>query len=146
KLVFGSFLLILGILLCISFFSFLFHWKSDQSTLSQFTSRTVEANNWLNKFGAWVSNLFIYRGFGVSSFVFAGLIFLSGLYVLLNLNNSKLRKHWFWGSLVVLWFSVFFVFLTKTFDVLGGIVGFELISFFMVYLGKLAPWLLLLLG
>ncbi|HZW63801.1 MAG TPA: DNA translocase FtsK 4TM domain-containing protein [Flavobacteriaceae bacterium] len=146
KLVFGSFLLILGILLCISFFSFLFHWKSDQSTLSQFTSRTVEANNWLNKFGAWVSNLFIYKGFGVSSFVFAGLIFLSGLYVLLNLNNSKLRKHWFWGTLVVLWFSVFFGFFTKTYDVLGGTVGFEINSFLQDYLGKIGTSLLLLFG
>ncbi|MCB0436116.1 MAG: DNA translocase FtsK 4TM domain-containing protein, partial [Mangrovimonas sp.] len=59
KLVLGSFLLIMGILLCIAFLSFLFTWQEDQSTLSQMGSRDVEAKNWLNKFGAWVSDLFI---------------------------------------------------------------------------------------
>src|SRR5690606_41400341 len=76
KLVFGSFLLILGILLCISFFSFLFHWKSDQSTLSQFTSRTVEVNIWLYILGFWVINWFILVVFSVIFFVFIVLIFI----------------------------------------------------------------------
>jgi S-DNA-T family DNA segregation ATPase FtsK/SpoIIIE len=134
RLVFGSFLIIIGILLCVAFISFLFHWKSDQSTISQFTSRTVEADNWLTKFGAWVSDLFIYKGFGVASFIFSGLIFLSGIYILLNLNVSKLRKHWFWGILVIIWFSVFFGFFSEKYDILGGTTGFEVNSFLQTYL------------
>ena len=146
KLVLGSFLLIMGILLCIAFLSFLFTWQEDQSTLSQMGSRDVEAKNWLNKFGAWVSDLFIYKGFGVSSFVFSGLIFLSGIYVLLDMSKAKLRKHWFWGILVIIWLSVFFGFFAQEYDVLGGTIGFEINSFLQDYLGKIGTSLLLLFG
>ena len=75
KLVFGSLLLILGILLFLAFLSFFFTGQADQSVLNQFTSREIEAQNWMSKFGAWVSDLFIYKGFGVASFIFSGLIF-----------------------------------------------------------------------
>ena len=146
KLVFGSFLLILGILLCIAFLSFLFTWQEDQSTIGELSNRAVKTNNWLNKFGAWVSDFFIHKGFGVSSFIFSGLIFLSGIYVLLDINKSKLRKHWFWGILVIIWFSVFFGFFAETYDVLGGTVGYEINSFLQDYLGKIGTALLLLFG
>jgi S-DNA-T family DNA segregation ATPase FtsK/SpoIIIE len=41
KLIFGSLLIIIGILLFIAFLSFLFNGKADQSTLSELTSREV---------------------------------------------------------------------------------------------------------
>ena len=146
KLVWGSFLLIMGILLCIAFLSFLFTWQEDQSIISEFANREVKANNWLNKFGAWISDLFIYKGFGVASFIFSGLIFLSGIYVLLDIDKGKLRRHWFWGILVIIWLSVFFGFFAEKYDVLGGTVGFEINSFLQDYLGKIGTSLLLLFG
>ena len=105
KLIFGSLLIILGILLFIAFLSFFFTGKADQSTLDAIGSREVEAENWLNKLGAWVSDLFITKGFGVSSFIFSGLLFLSGVYITLDINKSRLRKHWVWGTLIVIWLS-----------------------------------------
>src|SRR5690625_7763913 len=51
KVLLGSFLILFGIALFIAFFSFLFSWKVDQSTLTEFTDRSVEAQNWLKKFG-----------------------------------------------------------------------------------------------
>ena len=89
KLIFGSLLIILGILLFIAFLSFFFTGKVDQSTLNAIGSREIEAQNWLNKLGAWVSDLFILKGFGVSSFIFSGLLFLSGVYVTLDINKVK---------------------------------------------------------
>lgn len=146
KLVFGSFLLIVGILLCIAFLSYLFTWEEDQSTISQMTSRNVKAKNWLNKFGAWVSDLFVHKGFGISSFILSGLIFLSGIHVLLDINKAKLRKHWFWGILVIIWVSVFFGFFAQKYDILGGTIGYEINSFLQDYLGKIGTSLLLLFG
>jgi len=146
KLVLGSFLVLMGILLCMAFLSFLFNWKADQSTLSEIATREVEANNWLNKFGAWISDLFIYKGFGIAAFIFSGLTFLSGVYVLLNMSANKLRKHWFWGILVIIWCSVFFGFFSEKMDILGGTVGFEVNSFLQDYLGKFGTALLLLFG
>jgi S-DNA-T family DNA segregation ATPase FtsK/SpoIIIE len=146
KLVFGSLLLILGILLFIAFLSFFFTGQADQSILGQFTTRDVEAQNWMSKFGAWVSDLFIYRGFGVASFIFSGLIFLSGVYVILNINKGRLWRHWFWGTLIVIWASILFGFLAKTNPILGGTIGFELNDFLQDYIGKIGTALVLLLG
>ena len=92
KLVFGSLLLIVGILLFIAFLSYLFTGTADQSIISEFSSRDVQAENWLNKVGAWVSDLFIYKGFGIASFIFSGLIFISGIYVVLNIKKVKLAN------------------------------------------------------
>ena len=146
KLVFGSLLLILGILLFIAFLSFFFTGQADQSILGQFTTRDAEAQNWMSKFGAWVSDLFIHRGFGVASFIFSGLIFLSGVYVILNINKGRLWRHWFWGTLIVVWTSILFGFLAKTNPILGGTVGFELNDFLQDYIGKIGTALVLLLG
>ena len=145
KLVFGSLLLILGILLFIAFLSFFFTGKADQSIISEFSSRNVQAENWLNKVGAWVSDLFIYKGFGIASFIFSGLIFISGIYVLLNIKKAKLAKHWFWGTIIVIWMSIFFGFFSESNPLLGGRIGYEMNDFFQDYIGKIGTALLLLL-
>ncbi|MCB0461435.1 MAG: DNA translocase FtsK 4TM domain-containing protein [Flavobacteriaceae bacterium] len=145
KLVFGSLLLILGILLFIAFLSFLFTGKADQSIISEFSVRNVQAENWLNKVGAWVSDLFIYKGFGIASFIFSGLIFISGIYVLLNIKKAKLGKHWFWGTIVIIWLSVFFGYFSDSNPLLGGRIGYEMNDFFQDYIGKIGTALLLLL-
>ncbi|MGM5470188.1 DNA translocase FtsK 4TM domain-containing protein [Flavobacteriaceae bacterium LMO-SS05] len=146
KLIFGSLLIIIGILLFIAFLSFLFNGKADQSTLTKLASRDVEAQNWLNKLGAWVSDLFITKGFGIASFIFSGLIFLSGIYMTLDINKAKLRKHWIWGTLIVIWLSIFFGFFAHLNGTLGGIIGFEMNSFFQDYMGKIGTALLLFFG
>ena len=92
KLIFGSLLIILGVLLFISFLSFIFTGKEDQSILSNFPDRSEAYKNWASQLGAWVSELFIIKGFGIPSFIFSGLLFLSGVYVTLNLKKTKLRK------------------------------------------------------
>ena len=143
KLVLGSFLVLLGLLLFIAFVSFLFTGTADQSTLTEFTSRDVKPQNWLNKTGAWLSDFFIQRGFGIASFMFAGLIFLSGVFVLTNSSTKKLRKHWFWGTLIVIWLAIFFGFFTEKLDILGGTIGFEMNLFLQDYLGKIGTSLLL---
>ncbi|WP_370476283.1 DNA translocase FtsK [Tamlana flava] len=146
KLVLGSFLVITGLLLFIAFVSFLFTGEADQSALTDFTSRDVKTQNWLSKSGAWLGDLFIQRGFGVSSFIFSGLIFLSGIYILMNISKAKLRRHWFWGVLIIVWLSIMLGFFGNKNDILGGTVGFELNSFLQDYLGKIGTALLLLFG
>lgn len=146
KLIFGSLLMILGILLFIAFLSFFFTGEADQSTLTEIGSREVVAENWLNKVGAWVSDFFIMKGFGIASFILAGLVFLSGIYVTLDINKSKLRNHWIWGTLIAIWMSIFFGFFAHTYDTLGGTIGFEMNSFFQDYIGIIGTSLLLFFG
>ncbi|MCC1484232.1 DNA translocase FtsK [Winogradskyella immobilis] len=146
KLIFGSLLIILGVLLFISFLSFLFTGKEDQSILSNFPSRDAEAKNWAKLLGAQLSNLFITKGFGIASFIFSGLLFLSGVYITLNLKLERLRKHWIWGTLIVIWLSIFLGFFTHKYNVLGGIIGYEMNHFFQDYIGKIGTALLLVFG
>ncbi len=146
KLVLGSFLVIAGLLLFIAFISYLFTGEADQSTLSDFTSRDVKTQNWLSKSGAWLSDFFIKRGFGVASFIFSGLTFLSGVYVLMNISKAKLRKHWFWGVLIIIWLSILLGFFGNKNDILGGTIGFEVNSFLQDYIGKIGTVLLLVFG
>ncbi|MEJ2113873.1 MAG: DNA translocase FtsK 4TM domain-containing protein [Flavobacteriaceae bacterium] len=98
----------------------------------------------LSKSGAWLSDFFIYKGFGIASFVFSGLIFLSGIYVIMDINKTKLLRHWFWGTLIVIWFSIFFGFFLPKIDSLSGTIGFEINSFLQDYIGKIGIILLLL--
>jgi S-DNA-T family DNA segregation ATPase FtsK/SpoIIIE len=146
KLVFGSLLIILGVLLFISFLSFIFTGKEDQSVLSSFPERTEDYKNWASQLGAWVSELFISKGFGIPSFIFSGLVFLSGVYVTLNLKKDRLRKHWIWGILIAIWLSILFGFFTHKYDILGGTIGFEINQFLQDYIGKIGTVLLLLFG
>ena len=143
RLVLGSFLVILGILLFVSLLSYLFTGESDQSVLGEFTNRTVETNNWLSKVGAWISQLLIYKGFGISSFIFSGLLFLSGISVLANSSKKRLWRHWFWGTLVIIWGSMLFGFAFHTAPKLGGVIGYELNLVLQDYVGKIGTALLL---
>ena len=146
KLVVGSFLAIFGIVLGIAFISFFFTGEADQSSYSNFASREIKTENWLSKSGVWLSEVFIHKGFGVAAFIIAGLIFLSGVHILMNLSKSKLFKHWFWGLLIVVWLSVLFGFFGNTYDVLGGTVGYEINMYLQDYLGITGTLLLLLFG
>lgn len=143
KLIFGSLLIILGILMFVAFLSFFFTGQADQSTLSEIGSRDIKTQNWLNKLGAWSSDFFINKGFGIASFIFSGLLFLSGIYITLNINKAKLRRHWIWGTLIIIWLSIFFGFFSHYNDKLGGTIGFEMNSFFQDYIGKIGTILLL---
>ncbi|MFD1096474.1 FtsK/SpoIIIE family DNA translocase [Salegentibacter chungangensis] len=144
KVVLGSFLMLFGLALIVAFISFLFNWQADQSTLNQFAERQVEARNWLSKFGALVSDFFIYDGFGVASFILAFLVAFSGVHLFFGINSKSLKNIWFWGVLVMIWLSVFFGFFSGSNALLGGKVGFELNDYLQDYLGFFGTALLLL--
>ncbi|MCM8568272.1 DNA translocase FtsK [Gramella jeungdoensis] len=144
KVVLGSFLMLFGLALIVAFVSFLFNWRADQSILNEFANRQAEARNWLSKFGAAVSDFFIYKGFGIASFTIAFLIFLSGIHLFFGFKSSNLRKFWFWGILVMIWLSIFFGFFTESNALLGGRIGFEMNDFLQDYLGFFGTALLML--
>ena len=144
RLVTGSFFTIIGILLFIALLSYLFTGENDQSTLNDFTNRATQTENWLSKIGAWVSELLIYNGFGVFSFIFSGLIVLSGVSILANSNKKRLWRNWFWGTIIIIWGSVLFGFIFSSAPNLGGTIGYELNIFIQDYIGKIGTAFLLI--
>ncbi|WP_029033528.1 FtsK/SpoIIIE family DNA translocase [Salinimicrobium terrae] len=143
KVILGSFLIFFGLALLIAFTSFLFNWQADQSTLTQLENRQVETKNLLSKFGAAISNFFIYEGFGVAAFAFAFLIITTGIYYFMSLNKKPLFRFWFWGMMVMIWLSIFLGFFAASNALLGGTVGYEMNDYLQDYLGFTGTVLLL---
>lgn len=143
RIILGVFLMLLSLGLIIAFSSFLIHWKEDQSALWQLNNRNEPTENLLSKFGAIAGHAFIYKGFGIASYILAALLFMTGTYFFLDVPIKKLWNRWFWGIVNVLWISVAFGFLADKFPLLGGVVGSELNTYLQVYLGKTGLILLL---
>src|SRR5699024_4352612 len=122
----------------------LFTWKIDQSTLSELSDRSVETKNWLSKFGAQVSDFFVFRGFGISSFSIAILLGLTGLYLFFDLKMKSLLSYWIWGGVLMIWLSSVLGFFAEKNPLLGGMVGFETNDFLQHYLGFIGAILLLI--
>lgn len=146
KIVLGSLLVLFSIALLVAFVSFFIYGKIDQSAVSELTDRKEVVQNWLGKFGAYLADLFVYRGFGIASFLFVRLFFLTGMYLVLSLSIKKLKGIWFWDLFAVVVLSVLFGFFATSIPELGGTIGYELNLFSQDYIGKTGTLLVLVFG
>src|SRR5690606_27952038 len=129
----GLFLLILSVYFLIAFISYLFTWKEDQSYVSAanggwhtlFKTREELAlagidapvvQNWMGKVGALLAHQFIYKWFGVASFLFVGILFTIGYRLLFKV---KIMSTW-----KILGYALFLlVFLSVTLGFIHGFVS-----------------------
>jgi S-DNA-T family DNA segregation ATPase FtsK/SpoIIIE len=146
KVIIGVVLVLLSIALLLALISFFIYWREDQSTLSAVTERSIKAQNWLGKFGAYISDFFIYKGFGVASFLFVRLLFITGLFFIVNIPIKKLKNTWFWDLFAIAVLSVLLGFFANSIPELGGTVGYEMNIFMQDYLGKIGTALVLILA
>jgi len=145
-LVFGVFVFTSAIFLLISFYSFLQHWKEDQSLLNNFADKSFKASNLLGKLGANISDFFVYDGFGIATFLFPILLFFSGLYIILNIPIKQLGKSWINGIIIMVWVSLGFAFFKPDYPLMAGKIGYEINEFLQIYIGKTGVFLLLLIS
>ena len=146
KIVIGSLLVLFSIALLVAFISFYLHGQADQSAVDQLDNRNSEVSNWLGKIGAYVADLIVYQGFGVASFLFVRLFFLTGLYLFLGLPLSKLRSTWFWDLFAMIVVSIIFGFFATSAPELGGVIGYEMNLLSQDYIGKTGTLLVLIFG
>ncbi|MFC2128210.1 DNA translocase FtsK 4TM domain-containing protein, partial [Bacteroidota bacterium] len=144
--VLGVFTLLFGVFLAISFMSFFFSWKDDQSLIHQFSDKGEVAKNLLGKIGANLSHFFIYKGFGIAAFMIPFLLMMTGSYLLLLINLKKVFKSLNWGILGMIWIATTFGFTDNDLSLLSGIVGTELNDFLSIYMGKTGLAIFLLFG
>ena len=80
----GLFLILISTYLFFAFTSYLFTWKYDLSIIDGksigfvFNGEESEIHNWLGKFGAYTAHQFLKVWYGVSSYIFAFLLFILG--------------------------------------------------------------------
>jgi DNA segregation ATPase FtsK/SpoIIIE, S-DNA-T family len=146
KILLGSLLVLFSIALLLAFISFYIYGQEDQSAVNHFTDRTEVVQNWLGKFGAFLADLIVYKGFGIASFLFVRLFFLTGIFLVLDISMRKLKNIWFWDLFVIIILSVLFGFFATSLPELGGTIGYELNLFSQDYIGKTGTLLILLFG
>ncbi|MNU80775.1 DNA translocase SpoIIIE [compost metagenome] len=133
KTIFGIAMVLFSFFTFLSCFSYFFTWKSDQDRVLDtslftflFDGSPLPVENWLGKFGAWMSHLFMYRWFGISSFAISFIIFLVGFKWTLNILLLPIRRSIAVAALFMVWSSVFLGFFVEHIDYLGGTFGFAI--------------------
>ena len=145
-IVIGSLLVLFSIALLVAFISFYIHGQADQSAVAKLSDRNVVVENWLGKFGAYLADILVYQGFGVASFLFVRLFFLTGLYIFLGIPLGKLRNTWFWDLFAMIVIAIIFGFFATSVPELGGTIGYEMNLFLQDYIGKTGTLLVLIFG
>ena len=97
KITGAVFLLIAGFLL-ISFISYLFTWQEDQPAVlnngfSILFDQAVQVNNLLGKLGALTAHFFIYKAFGLASFLICTFFFVVGVNLLFNRKVYSIARN-----------------------------------------------------
>ncbi len=144
KVVFGYILLFSSLVLFTSFISYIFNWKIDQSNVDMIFDRDVEVENLLGKTGAYISHLFIYKLFGISSFILPIILFVSSYYILFNKKIFDLFGKINWLLLLLIWTTILSGYLRSYFPVQSGLVGFEVNLFLESYIGRAGILLILI--
>ena len=132
--------------LFVAFVSYIFTWQEDydKAFLHNLLASDITMNNWLGRLGAIVSNGFFYWGFGISSFLFIGILVRYGIDLIKNVplkQNTKLL----WNSFLLLLFSsIFFAFIfqNSTFP-WGGAFGDMIATWLQGFVGLVGMFILL---
>lgn len=105
----GVILLMLCFFFFIAFTSYLFTWKEDQDKVFQYGISILAPNdlaieNLLGSFGAYVSHLFFFKGFGIASYLFCSFLFVVGVNLLFDrkiFSVSRNIKYLISGLIVI---------------------------------------------
>ncbi len=125
----GAVLLLIAFLLFIAFTSYLFTWDEDQAEVFKsgsnlFWGTDVKVNNLLGTLGAFLSHFFIYKGFGVASFLICSFFFILGVNLFFGKKIFSVARNlkYLITGLVVLSVAFAVIFDGKEFP-WGGAVG-----------------------
>src|SRR5688572_9609158 len=112
----GVIFLLIAVFLLISFISYLFTWRQDQAIAQQGMGAILEsgepAANLLGRVGAVISHFFIYRAFGIASFLVCTFFFVVGINLLFRQRVFSIWRNlkYVTVGLLVLSVSMSFVF------------------------------------
>ncbi len=113
----GIFFLASSFFLMTAFISYLFTGKADQSVVEAFATTPIsesgfEIENWFGLVGAVSSHYFIFKWFGIASFLFPPFLFLLGTYILFKKQLLSLRRSSQFILFFVFWLSTLFGYIT----------------------------------
>ncbi|TWI78268.1 S-DNA-T family DNA segregation ATPase FtsK/SpoIIIE [Lacibacter cauensis] len=148
----GIAFLIISLILFFAFTSYLFTWKEDQDKVLQNASGVLFndellVSNLLGRFGAWISHLFFYKGFGVASYLICSIFFIAGVNFLFGKKIFSLPRNLKYVLVGLLVLPVSFSFFLNAFGFpWGGAFGNYAAGWLSGFLGKTGTGLLLSLA
>lgn len=128
----------------LSFTSYFFTGEYDQTTIDSFNDREVTTENWLGKIGAYLSHTFIFKGFGIASFLFVKIFAAFGFWFADKMSTSKLRAWLFWDLFALFTLTISLGTFGKNYPYLGGVTGHEIYLFLEHYIGKIGTLFLVM--
>lgn len=149
----GLLLFVFGVYLFIAFTSFLIYGAADSSKLdislrSLIRNSSIQVQNHGGKTGAILAELFINRGFGLSSFIFIYLLIVTSFQVF-GRALVPYFKSLFYSVVLIFWISMFMGLMLTSFGAgsyfyLGGKNGLFLANWFSSMFGFIGTLFLLL--
>src|SRR5690606_23648181 len=136
KTILGILFISIGLFMFISFVSYIFNYQNDQSQLSDFWNREVVAENTMGKLGAYLGELFIYHGIGVTAFFMPVFFILLGIKILFKFKQVKPFKLFYNCLFFLIWLPILLGFATNL-GILHGVMGFEVNDFLNMLIGKI---------
>src|SRR5690606_38716608 len=92
----GTIFLMSALALFLSFISYLYTGYYDQNVVNELSNREIETQNWLGKLGAFLADVFVFRGFGVASFLFVKIATVIAIWFGFRFSAARIRKIIFW--------------------------------------------------
>lgn len=133
----GTASLLASVFLFLALTSYCFTWQEDQDKVHQFGVKIfsvddVHVSNLLGVLGAYLAHSFIYKGFGITSFLFCSFLFVLGVNLLFGRKVFSLLKNvkFILVGLVIISVALSFIFRNSEFS-FGGAFG-ELINDWLV--------------
>ncbi len=150
KTTIGVLMILLSFYLFLAFVSHLLTWDIDQDRVMNkglidflFEDNKMPVANWLGKFGAWSSHMFMYNGFGISSFGFCLIFLLLGAKIAFNYTILPIRKTLGITFVFIIWSSLLLGFFAQTVNYFGGSFGYQLNQWLSMTLGNFGTFILI---
>jgi S-DNA-T family DNA segregation ATPase FtsK/SpoIIIE len=94
----GTVCLLISFMLFVAFASYLFTWQEDQDKVflhgyKLFWGTTDKVDNLLGTFGAFIAHFFIYKGFGVASFLICSFFFILGVNLVFGKKIFSVKRN-----------------------------------------------------
>jgi len=128
----GAALILFAAFLLLSFSSYLITWKQDynyfdDSFFKMLFNSSIKVENWMGRLGALIANLFIKKWFGIASYLFVLLFFISGIRLLLKVSIIPVWRTYKYSFFGLIWISIFlsYIFRSENLLLLGGIFGYQ---------------------
>jgi len=148
----GSVSLLVAAFLFIALTSYLFTWQDDQDKVHQFGIKIfsiddVKVTNLLGVLGAYTAHIFIYKGFGLASYLFCTFFFVLGINLMAGKKIFSLTRNlrYVIAGLLILSTGLSFVTTNSEFS-WGGSVGELLNEWLTKWVGNVGTGALLLLA